>query len=157
MHFAIIVEPMEAWKILTLIWLLLRSVEHEVLLHLPGKELTTPLDLMLLAQIAELRHPGEVAQKMGLPPSTVSQILKRLEQRGLVARALDPQDLRRHVFTLTPSGLRCLEEGKRLLEAAMEDRLSHLSGPQRELFSQSLLAMTRDTPQGDERNLYAQP
>ena len=41
-----------------------------------------------------------------MPPTTLSAILKRLEQRGMVHRARDPRDRRRHVLRLSAKGRR---------------------------------------------------
>jgi DNA-binding MarR family transcriptional regulator len=50
--------------------------------------------------------PTELAGLLGMSPTTLSAILKRLEERGLVRRARDPEDRRRHVLRLTAKGRR---------------------------------------------------
>ena len=50
--------------------------------------------------------PTALAHALGMPPTTLSAILKRLERRKLVARARDPNDRRRHVLRLTARGRR---------------------------------------------------
>lgn len=47
---------------------------------------------------------GEVSQILHLHPSTLTGVLKRLEQRGLVARRADPGDARRALLELTAQG-----------------------------------------------------
>jgi DNA-binding MarR family transcriptional regulator len=47
---------------------------------------------------------GELASLLHVHPSTLTGVLKRLEQRGLVNRSADPRDGRRARFSLTPTG-----------------------------------------------------
>jgi DNA-binding MarR family transcriptional regulator len=47
---------------------------------------------------------GEVSEILHLHPSTLTGVLKRLEQRGLVARRADPGDARRALLDLTARG-----------------------------------------------------
>ena len=70
----------------------------------------------LTLRIVEL-HPDisatELAAVLHLHPSTLTGILRRLEERGLVARAKDSSDSRRNVLVLTAAG--------RKVEAPSED------------------------------------
>ena len=47
---------------------------------------------------------GELADLLRVHPSTLTGVLRRLEERGFVARKADPEDRRRAVLTLTASG-----------------------------------------------------
>src|SRR5213075_940670 len=47
---------------------------------------------------------GRVAEILHVHPSTLTGILKRLEQRGILQRRTDPRDARRALFSLTPKG-----------------------------------------------------
>jgi DNA-binding MarR family transcriptional regulator len=47
---------------------------------------------------------GALSRVMHVHPSTLTGILKRLVDRGLVARSKDPNDARRALFSLTPRG-----------------------------------------------------
>jgi DNA-binding MarR family transcriptional regulator len=47
---------------------------------------------------------GALADVLRLHPSTLTGILRRLEERGLVRRTHDPEDRRRVLLTLTPRG-----------------------------------------------------
>jgi MarR family multiple antibiotic resistance transcriptional regulator len=60
-----------------------------------------------------VRHPGALADALELAPTAVSHILAELEERGLVARSLDPEDRRRVRIELT-------DEGRRVLGRATE-------------------------------------
>ena len=47
---------------------------------------------------------GKIGSKLGLDTSTITPILKRMEQSGLIARKRDMQDERRVIVELTPAG-----------------------------------------------------
>lgn len=63
------------------------------------------------------RHPGisasRLAEHLGVTRPTASALLDRLVQRGLVSRVRDPQERRRVVLHLTPSGVRLVDESRR--------------------------------------------
>lgn len=78
------------------------------------------------------------ARAMGLPPPTVSHMLRRLEAEGFLRRSLDPKDLRRYRLELTPKGEAALREAERLLEGALARRLARLSEEEQALLAQLL-------------------
>jgi MarR family transcriptional regulator, organic hydroperoxide resistance regulator len=47
---------------------------------------------------------GELADLLRVHPSTLTGVLRRLEERGFIARKADPEDRRRAVLTLTSAG-----------------------------------------------------
>ena len=47
---------------------------------------------------------GRIAEILHVHPSTLTGILKRLEQRQILTRRSDPRDARRALFGLTPKG-----------------------------------------------------
>jgi DNA-binding MarR family transcriptional regulator len=47
---------------------------------------------------------GEIAVRLGLEPSTITPLVKRLEQAGLVARRRNPKDEREVQVTLSKKG-----------------------------------------------------
>ena len=49
---------------------------------------------------------GKVSELLHVHPSTLTGVLKRLEQRGLVLRRADPADARRALLELTAKGRR---------------------------------------------------
>ncbi len=50
--------------------------------------------------------PTDLAASLGMSPTTLSAVLKRLEERGMVRRTRDPDDRRRHVLELSAKGTR---------------------------------------------------
>jgi len=47
---------------------------------------------------------GGLAEVLHVHPSTLTGVLRRLEQRGMIVRRSDPKDARRALFGLTPRG-----------------------------------------------------
>ena len=52
----------------------------------------------------------DVSRALLLDPSTLTPVLKKLEQKGFLSRARDPQDERSLVITLTEAGRRLQDE-----------------------------------------------
>ena len=53
----------------------------------------------------------ELERKYGVAQSTISGIVNRLEQKGLVSSYYDPSDKRIKIVTIEKSGLKILQEG----------------------------------------------
>ena len=80
----------------------------------PGDLFADPAwDILLNLYIAEtLDEPVSVTSASiaaAAPPSTGLRYVKRLEEVGIIARALDPEDRRRAFLRLTPLGTRQVE------------------------------------------------
>jgi MarR family transcriptional regulator, organic hydroperoxide resistance regulator len=60
---------------------------------------------------------GKIVEALGIKPSTLTSILKRLEKAKVVARRVDPQDRRSYLLELTPEGAIIAEQIHRRLEA----------------------------------------
>ncbi|GIW29978.1 MAG: hypothetical protein KatS3mg071_0152 [Meiothermus sp.] len=131
------------WGLLTNLWRLSRGLREEVVPHLEHLGLA-PTDPWLLAEIERHHYPTEAVRAMQIPAPTVSQMLKRLEQAGLVVRSLDPTDLRRYRFALTQAGQAVLEESRRHMLEALERRLERLSPTQRQQFAEWLEILAQD-------------
>ena len=50
--------------------------------------------------------PTELARRLGMPATTLSALLNRLEEKGQVRRSRDPADGRRSILALTAKGAR---------------------------------------------------
>jgi DNA-binding MarR family transcriptional regulator len=75
-------------------------------------------DLMFLLRNNPYRPQGELWRILGLHPSTVSKMLKRLEQLDLVWRGPNPDDGRQTLCRLSP-------DGEKALEAAIAELLAN--------------------------------
>ncbi|ADD26923.1 MarR family winged helix-turn-helix transcriptional regulator [Meiothermus ruber] len=132
-----------AWGLLTNLWRLSRGLREEVVPHLEHLGLA-PTDPWLLAEIERHHYPTEAVRAMQMPAPTISQMLKRLEQAGLVVRSLDPADLRRYRFELTEAGRAVLEESRQHILKALERRLERLNPQQRRQFAEWLEILARE-------------
>ncbi|CAN94013.1 MULTISPECIES: MarR family winged helix-turn-helix transcriptional regulator [Sorangium] len=96
------------------------------------------------------RYPGisagQLAEIMQLHPSTLTGVLKRLQERGIIERRVDPKDARRALLGLTARGreLDSLRTGT--VEAAVRQALK--SVPRRKLdAAQDVLAAVAEALQ----------
>lgn len=85
-----------------------------------------PKELLLLYALRRWSSPTELGRALAIPLPTISQHLRQLEARGLILRTLDPQDLRRFVFHLTPEGKSLLAQFLECLRQTLERRLDRL-------------------------------
>ena len=69
----------------------------------------------------------DIAQTLGLHPSTLTGILARLEKQGLIRRKVDDNDRRRANFELTAAGRRIDKERKGTVEAAVRRALTRIT------------------------------
>lgn len=80
----------------------------------------------LMAHIFE--YPGtrgsDLAAHFGVGRATVSRQLSRLEELGLIARVVDPDDTRGQLISLTPEGERRFLEGRAARVHALDEALS---------------------------------
>jgi DNA-binding MarR family transcriptional regulator len=77
--------------------------------------LTHPQYLVMLALWEHDPRSGrELARLLQLDPGTLTPLLKRLEQAGLVTRRRDPADERSLAITLTPAGRALRAEAERI-------------------------------------------
>ncbi|WP_409186582.1 MarR family winged helix-turn-helix transcriptional regulator [Amycolatopsis sp. VS8301801F10] len=108
-------------------------------------ELTKP-QFAILSVIA--RDPGvdqaTAGERAAIDKSTLAAMLRRLEERGLVARSVDPQDRRRQLLELTEHGTSALHAASPLVREAEERMLSRLSASER----QRLYALLRKLSAG---------
>lgn len=77
------------------------------------------------------RSPGELAAELGLGRSTVSNLLKLLEQAGLVERATSGTDGRRVAVRATERALDLLERFDRASGALVAEAAAGLGGDER--------------------------
>jgi MarR family transcriptional regulator, organic hydroperoxide resistance regulator len=73
---------------------------------------------------------GDLATTLHLHPSTVTGVLKRLEEQGVVSRTTDPADGRRTVLRLTRRGVRVARGQGGTVEAALAAAVSGSSAQQ---------------------------
>ncbi len=111
---------------------------------------------LLLKEIAAAGtlSAGELAQRVSLSQATITDIVKRLEARGLVTRPRDPLDRRRVILRLTEQGKATLAASPPLLQERFLSRLAELPAAEQ----QGLLkALQRIAAMMDAEHLDASP
>ena len=68
--------------------------------------------------------PGAIAGRVGISPSSATELVERLRERGYVLRSHSTRDRRQVVVSLSPSGRRLLKG----LSKARQARIKKLSG-----------------------------
>jgi DNA-binding MarR family transcriptional regulator len=81
---------------------------------------------------------GELAERLGVEPPTVTKMLRRLERCGLVSRRRDPEDARSFRVYLTDEGRSLEEPVVRCWERVEEKTLAGMSAGERQTFHQLL-------------------
>lgn len=108
----------------------LRRVIRAVDLHsrtlVQSHGLTGPQALILKALPVNPVPVSELAGRVSLSVATVTDILNRLEQRGLITRERDEQDRRRVLVGATPAGLALRESSPPLLQERFVQSLNAL-------------------------------
>ena len=85
-----------------------------------------PKAFFLLAAVEEHPFPTELAQKMHLPPPTVTYMVKQLEQKGFLERRDEPGDLRKFRLVVTSAGREAIDQGAEVLSLVLGQRLERL-------------------------------
>jgi len=93
---------------------------------LADAELTLPQYRVLVFLAGRGRPATHVAALLGVTPSTVTSVVDGLVVRDMVQRSSDPEDRRRVVLSLTPTGHRAMALGDRVVGAALDRLLARL-------------------------------
>ena len=97
----------------------------------------------ILARLEEApRRIGALAEAESLAQPTVTLVVQRLEQMGLVTRRPDPADGRATLISLTPPGQAKLGEIRAAYRTFLRERLGRLPDQDLEALVRSLAAMT---------------
>lgn len=86
---------------------------------------------------------GSVSTALNLHPSTLTEILKELERRGLVKRRAHADDRRRAILTLTPKGRRIDRLQTGTVEASVRAAMRSLPRRKIQTTEEVLAAITR--------------
>jgi DNA-binding MarR family transcriptional regulator len=136
----------------------LRRVIRAVDLHsrqlVQSHGLTGPQALLLKALGDGPLSAGALAGRVNLSQGTVTDILKRLEQRRLVTRVRSESDRRRVMVALSPAGVGCLASSPPLLQDRFASRFEELEDWEQ---SQLLASLQRIAAMMDAGELDAAP
>lgn len=93
----------------------------------------TPSQLSALVTVE--RHgplpPARLAEHETVGRSTVTRLIRRLEDAGLIDRVPDPTDGRSFLLSVTPAGARLLKESRGRAEAFLAQRVARLDAADR--------------------------
>jgi DNA-binding MarR family transcriptional regulator len=93
----------------------------------------------------QLPTQARLAAQAGTDPMMTSQVLRKLEARGLLERALDTADTRARMLALTPAGRELTARALADVETTDSDYFAAL-GARRDEFVEALATLGVDTP-----------
>lgn len=113
----------------------------------------TPLQFTVLSTLAHVgpQDQAAIGGYAALDRTTVSVVVRKLEQRGLVQRRVMEQDRRSRLITITPNGEALLRAAMPAVEAAQDRMVSPLTGAERD----RLIALLRKMADGNNRESRA--
>ena len=89
--------------------------------HLAGSGLSASEFAVYSVVLAEGRlTPGRLAEVLGMPPTTVSSVVRQMHSRGHLSRVRNPADGRSVLLELTPSGRRVTQRATRGFVTAID-------------------------------------
>ncbi len=112
---------------------------------------TRPIGELTIAQISALQSldmagaltPRELADAERVQPPTMTRIVARLEERGLVQRTPHPTDGRQVILAPSPDGRLMLSEYSRVRDEWLAQRLSKLTPDERDTLLRAAEILTR--------------
>src|SRR5574342_488129 len=112
---------------------------------------TRPIGDVTIAQISALQSldtagaltPRELSETERVQPPTMTRIVARLEERGLVQRTPHPSDGRQGVLSASARGRELLAEYRRVRDEWLSKRLSRLSAEERQTLQKAVEILTR--------------
>jgi DNA-binding MarR family transcriptional regulator len=75
--------------------------------------------------------PSELAEHEKVQPPSMTRVIAKLEERGLLTRSPHPTDRRQVTISVTPEGAALLKEERRAKEAWLAQRLKELTPEER--------------------------
>ncbi|MFN4005725.1 MAG: MarR family winged helix-turn-helix transcriptional regulator [Hylemonella sp.] len=100
----------------------------------------TPVQFAILSALLETPGVDQVtlAGRVAFDAATSGSVIGRLEAKGLLRRAADPDDRRRKLLWATPEGEQTVRQMRRRVMRAQERILEPLGAEERALFMQLL-------------------
>lgn len=93
---------------------------------------------------------GQLAEKLDVRASTMSQMLDRLEKSGYVVRAADPQDARVKMITLTEAGRDVIAQTELIWTEALSEPFGGLDAEEREALVRLMRKLSDRLPKRGE-------
>jgi DNA-binding MarR family transcriptional regulator len=123
-----------------------------VLVYRASTEELLGIRLKELATLAYLRDHEDASQQaltqaLMVDANSCVLLLNELEASGFAERRRDPDDRRRHIVALTPTGRQALERAERAQESIEDDVLAALDADERAAL-RTLLSRALEAPAG---------
>lgn len=87
--------------------------------------------------------PGELAEHERVQPPSMTRVIAKLEEKGLITRSPHPTDRRQVVLNATEPGEKLLKEERRRKEAWLAQRLGELTAEERAILRQAAPILER--------------
>ncbi len=112
---------------------------------------TRPLGDITIAQISAMQSlqaagaltPRELAEAERVQPPTMTRIIARLEERGLIQRTPHPTDGRQVILAPSPQGRQMLGEYQRVRDEWLAQRVARLSTDERDTLQRATEILAR--------------
>jgi DNA-binding MarR family transcriptional regulator len=116
----------------------------------PVGELTqNQLSVLGSLELAGALTPRELSDAERVQPPTMTKVLAKLEERGLVQRTPHPTDGRQVLLSATEAGRAVLLEQRRAKAEWLTRRLAGLPAPDREVLARAAEILERIAREGD--------
>jgi DNA-binding MarR family transcriptional regulator len=140
-------------ELMAVVGLLRRTVRRRVRRDWPHRPLPeSEVELLRLV----LARPGtrvqEAAAAIGVAPNTVSTLVRRLTEQGLIARGADPDDARAARLVLTPVAKRRIAAWRDRRKQIVGHELDALNTDDRRAIADALPALRRLVDRLEERS-----
>lgn len=105
----------------------------------------TPSQLSVLASLdrGDAMTLGALAEVEGVAAASISGIVTRLEDKGLVERVPNPEDRRSFLVETTRRGRQVLQRGRGQRTALLAERLRRLTPEERDTLAEAVLLLYR--------------
>jgi DNA-binding MarR family transcriptional regulator len=108
-----------------------------------GEVTQSQLSALTSLENAGAMTPRELAEAERVQPPTLTKILVKLEERGLVQRTPHPTDGRQVILSATEAGRQVYDEHRRARDAWLTKRLEGLSAADREVLRTAAEILSR--------------
>lgn len=108
-------------------------------LEMTGNQLSA---MAVLMRAGDLRM-GELAAQEKIQPPSMTRIVNKLEERGLVQRAADPSDGRQSLVSLTEAGRKVLLANRKRRDEWLAIRIAALDPEEREVLRKAVVILEK--------------
>lgn len=116
----------------------------------PVGELTqNQISVLTSLELAGALTPRELADTERVQPPTITKVVAKLEERGLIGRTPHPTDGRQVILSATPAGREVILEQRRVKDEWLTRKVATLSPAEREILCQAAEILNRIARQAD--------